>query len=355
MPTYGAHELVLPEPISNLDVRNGQIWVGTVPVQPTPASQNDQIIFPTERLFRLPVGTFDGEPQRRAILLAENVLAGNSKPGPGDDQYTVPGTWVGKLFDEGQAEVGLPAPIVLDPHPDHGHDGYSSFPGFLYTGTRWSWEDKTGQSHEIDEEELRPILTAKGYTDLQFGPLKRSGGDIVVPFISRKGDSDLTFRVARLPPNGLDDLTLDARYVRPLEDRQIDIAAAVCLGETWWLPGIANGTDGRREIVVCYLQPGATLIEFARISALASLLLPGAPKHMRERYESREPRSLLLSNGLLLIGYNGDSLFVINPKAATYKIIFHPIERGLRISDLGKGKILLWKGNGRKCYIVQTS
>ena len=349
-----AHELVFPEPISNLDVRDRVIWAGTVPVQPTPTSQNDKLIYPDEHLFSVPLASFESAGHRRAIALTESCLTGNSKPGPGDDPYTTPGSWIGKLFDEGHQTAGLPVPRIPGPRPDHGHDDYSAFPGFLYTGTRWTWEDDTGASRMIDEVDLKALIAAKGHADVSIGPLQRSKTGILVPFVSRSDISNSTFRVAHLAQYEPDNLSLDPTFVVPIGNRLVDAAAAVYSQNTWWMPSRSIDKFGHEEIQILRLRPGRELSEFARMPALTSLLPPDAPENMRGRYTPREPRSLLLSNGLLLMGYIGDSLFIISPQAATCKIIFHPVESGLRISDLGFGKILFWKENGRKCYVIDT-
>jgi hypothetical protein len=217
-----------------------------------------------------------------------------------------------------------------------------------YTGTRWTWEDEAGVSRVIDEVDLKALIAAKGHADVSIGTLQRSERDILVPFVTQSG----TFRVAHLAQSEPENLTLDPTFVVPLGNRPVDAAAAVYSQNTWWIPGLSIDMPGHEEIKVLCLRPGGELLEFARMPALTSLLPPDAPKNMRGRYTPREPRSLLLSNGLLLMGYIGDSLFVINPRAATCKVIFHPIEGGLRISDLGAGRILLWRENGRKCYVI---
>jgi hypothetical protein len=168
-----AREIVFPEPISNLDIRNRTIWAGTVPVQPTPPSPKDKLIYPDEHLFSLPLASIESAGPRTAVTLSDSRLTGNSKPGPKDDPYTTPGAWIGKLFDEGHQKIGFPAPKIPGPRPDKGHDGYSAFPGFLYTGTSWTWEDRAGASRTIDEADLKEMIAAHGYSDVSIGPLQR--------------------------------------------------------------------------------------------------------------------------------------------------------------------------------------
>jgi hypothetical protein len=341
LPSLAAHEVVFPEPISNLDIRDGLIWLGTVPVQPTPTSQNDKLTYPDERLFSVSLASIEDAGHRKVIPLNESRLTGNSKPGPNEDPYTTPGAWIGKLFDEGHRKVGLPAPGIPGPRPDHGHDEYSSFPGFLYTGTRWTWVDAAGESRTVDEVDLKALIAAKGHADVSLGPLQRSERDILVPFVAQSDTSATTFRVARLAQNEPDQLTLDQMFVVPLGRRPVDASTAVYSENTWWMSSFSTLGAGREAIHVLRLGPGAQLLDYAHIPALVSLLPPDAPKNMRGRYAPREPRSLLLSNGLILMGYVGDSLFVVNPRMTTCKIIFHPIEDGLRVSDCGGGKVLL--------------
>jgi hypothetical protein len=350
--SHEARELVLPEPISCLDVRKGQIWVGTVPVQPTPSSKDEKIFYPTEHVFSIPISRPDDKRQRASITLAESRLAGSSKPGANDDPYVTPGGWLRRLFNEGHAGLGLPAPKIVGPRPDLGHDDYSAFPGFLYTGTRWTWQDDAARFHEVDGDDLSASLAALGHSEVIIGPFRRMGSDIVVPFVSRRGTFDPTFRVVRLPSNGLEGLAFDPRFIVPLGKRPVDLGAAIYSQNSWWMPGVVDSVDGRKVIEICRFRPEAEPLSFARIDALINLIPPGAPKNMQARYTPREPRGLILSNDLLLMGYVGDSLFLINPVQASCKVLFHPIERGLRISDLGNGMILLWKENGRKCYIV---
>jgi hypothetical protein len=178
--------------------------------------------------------------------------------------------------------------------------------------------------------------------------------DVIVPFVTHSDVSNLTFRVARLALYKPDHLTFDPAFVVPLRRSSIDVSAAVYSGNMWWIPGLSTDGAGHVQISILRLRPGGELSEHARIPALTSLLPADAPANMRGRYSPREPRSLLLSNGLILMGYIGDSLFVINSRTTTCKTIFHPIESGLRISDCGSGKILLWKENGRKCYVIDA-
>jgi hypothetical protein len=68
-----------------------------------------------------------------------------------------------------------------------------------------------------------------------------------------------------------------------------------------------------------------------------------------------EANSILISKDLLLFGYDQDSIYVLRKDAKSAQLLFHPAEKGLKVTDLGDGKALLWMENARKGYVIDAS
>jgi hypothetical protein len=85
------------------------------------------------------------------------------------------------------------------------------------------------------------------------------------------------------------------------------------------------------------------------------LIAADVPPQFARAMTPSEPRSFLASDGSILFGYVNDALYRIDPNRHEVRIVFHPVENGLRITDLGNGRMFFWMGNGRKAYIVDLT
>jgi len=88
---------------------------------------------------------------------------------------------------------------------------------------------------------------------------------------------------------------------------------------------------------------------------VSSLAGPGAASGFLEQVEPTAPKALAISGDRLLFGYDRDSIYVLRPDRRGAQIMFHPALGGLKVTDLGEGRVLFWEENARKIYVIDVT
>jgi hypothetical protein len=72
------------------------------------------------------------------------------------------------------------------------------------------------------------------------------------------------------------------------------------------------------------------------------------------RLVPENPKLVPIGGGRAVFGYDHDSLYLVDQQLGHLKLLFHPASAGLRLTDLGAGRIMFWMLHARKAYIVNT-
>ena len=344
-------ELFFPGPLTVADVRANALWLGRTDI---PEVGPDVPPTLDEQVYRIGLAELKIREQAGSeLILPSPIKIGRSKVGEEFGYAENVGTWVQREFDDGDPSIGLSsAPVSSEPVREGlggivrwiGSDAYEDF--------GWSWTLPSGGRASVTEHDLKVALglpLADGVPTL--GTLQRQRGAIAVPFVVN-AENGWTFRVNLI--DRLNALLLTETKVDSWTPSlgEIEIAAARYWHGGWWVPVRVNAGRAGDRVDLFLIRGGTT-----RLFASAPLLVGEAGSlDSRDlfRLQPANPLILPVSGDRAIFGYENDSFYLIDDAKSSLNVLFHPAKKGLRIVDLGDGRVLFWTLHARKAYLIDT-
>jgi hypothetical protein len=342
-------EIFLPGPLTTADVRAGSLWLGRTDI---PSIDTVKL---EEQINRIPLSELSQEVSHSGDPISPLLVkTGYSKVG---EQYGYAegfGSWVDGEFEHGDATVGLPPEeISQDPQPEKDW-GRSRWGGLESLGTAWRWPSRGNTSTgRVTERYLLARLQRliPGNT-LSLGPLQWQVEALVLPVIAGGPNGATELRLFQLSATEPFQLT-DRTEFHFSSSGKIDISGAKIWGGNLWVPvRIGEGQPGY-HVELWRILPGRP-----QLFDTATFLVGEAGANLQTESLSRlfpeNPKLVPISSGRAIFGYDHDSLYLADERLGHLKLIFHPASAGLRLTDLGSGRLMFWKLHARKAYIINT-
>lgn len=342
-------EIMLPGPLQKADVRAGALWLGRTDI---PDERDNRL---PEQLYRISLADLRNDRASGPLSEPRPVMIGYSKIGKEYDYAEGFGAWVNRKFEDGDPTVGLPGksePLGIKEYPLWAKDARGVD---VQVGSSWSISDLGRlKGGEVTSIALIAAVRAKvALADVQLGAPRVVDTQILVPISARDTVGRAIFRVfsiQKIAPLEIDEV--EGYRLDTLLD--VDIANAVQTGSTWWVPTRVNvGRQGERlQLWQLSLHDKQA---FDWVPLLVGEVRAADPSAPLAHYEPGAFRAFPLSNGAVVFGYDGDTLYVVQPQRTKPEIVFHPAGKGLKILDLGSGLLAFWTLHARKVYLVDTS
>jgi hypothetical protein len=353
-------EIFLPGPLTIADARAGFLWLGRTDI---PAIGLGSL---QEQIERIPLDalTVDGRSNPKPISPVE-VKAGYSKVG---EQYGFAedfGTWVSNEFENGDPEIGLPAAKPSpDPWPDPGwQDVEHSRFSLLLKNDQWAeppnaemvWQwraHNTAPAGKVTErflaDGLKRFLSG---TALFMGRLQWRGDTLVFAVVAQGPEKQTELRLFEVSTTAPFRVTEHPEF-RLSSPGTFDVSGATIWNGNLWVPvRIGEGEPGYHA-ELWRLSPGAASL-YDTVPFLAGQAGSALDYKGVNRMTPLEPTLQPISGGRAVFGYMHDSLYLVDEQLGHLKLLFHPASNGLKLTDLGSGRILFWNLHARKAYIIR--
>jgi hypothetical protein len=344
-------ELYLPGPLTTAVVRAGALWLGRTDIPDLTTQGLD------EQIYRVPLESLSiRERNGAALSLPVPLKVGRSKVGEEFNYAEDFGMWTEAEFDKGDQSIQLPpAPVSPNPVQEKLGGRVRWVGGVAFEDMGWRWPARGGNPEGSVTE--RALLKALGLplTDgvPALGQIQWQSNSIAVPVVVRDRAGAWTFRVfliSKLRPLQLVELK---EYRWAPSAGTIVIGAARYWRGGWWVPLRADrGRPGDR--VDLFVVRGGAARYFATTRFLIGQAGPGLRPKDLARMTPQNPRFIPISGDRAILGYDNDSLYLIDDRQSALPVLFHPAKVGLQILDLGAGKVLFWTLHARKAYLVDT-
>jgi hypothetical protein len=187
---------------------------------------------------------------------------------------------------------------------------------------------------------------------LSIGPLQWLGDAVVVPVVTSRpisGSDLMLFELSASEPFAITE-RVEFRFY---STGNIDVSSATIWGSNLWVPvRIGEGHPGY-HVELWRIAPHQP-----QLFDTATFLIGQAGADLQAEALSRlvpeNPKLVPISDGRAVFGYDHDSLYLVDQQLGQLKLIFHPASAGLRMLDLGSGRIMFWMLHARKAYIINT-
>lgn len=349
-------ELFFPGPLTAADVRNDALWLGRTDIPKMDRESASKHL--DEQIYRIPLKQLDiAQASGTPLDLQMPVAVGSSKVGEAYGYAENHGYWVEEKFKDGDASIGLsPQAPSLDPQREKDW-GSSKWGGLQYIGMVWLWPARGATpAGRLTEREiamgLKSLLPA-GKTSL--GVLQWAGDKLALPVAVIGSDQAMEMRVFELSFANSSWQYMEQREFRlTLPSGIPEVSASIFWRERWWTP-VRFGVGSPGEHFELWQTANHRQQRFGTQPLLFGLGTKAQMANGLDHLKPSNPRLLPIHGPRALFGYDHDSLYLIDGARGKMHLIFHPTRWGLRVLDLGDGRVMFWMLHGRKAYLVDTT
>jgi len=175
---------------------------------------------------------------------------------------------------------------------------------------------------------------------------------VVVPVVSGGANGGTELRLFQLSTTEPFQLTERAEF-HLSSAGNIDVSGAKTWGGNLWVSVRVSEGQQAYHLELWRILPGQPQL-FDTVPFLVGQAGSDPQKEALSRLFPENPKLIPISSGRAVFGYDHDSLYLVDERLGHLKLLFHPASFGLRLTDLGSGRIMLWKLHARKAYIINT-
>jgi hypothetical protein len=346
---WGHREMFLPGPLTTADVRAGSLWLGRTDI---PSIETVKL---EEQINRIPLSAFSQDLAHSGDPLSPLLVkTGYSKVGKEYDYAEGFGSWVTGEFEHGDEAIGLPPEdLPQDPQPEKDW-GRSRWGGLESLGIAWRWPSrgKTPAGRVTERYLLARLQRLLPRKTLSMGPLQWQGEAVVVPVVAGGPTGARELRLFQLSASEPFQLTERTEF-HLNSPGNIDVSSAKIWGGNLWVPVRLGEGHPSYHVELWRILPGQPQL-FDTAIFLVGRAGPDLQTETLSRLLPENPKLVPISGGRAVFGYDHDSLYLVDERLGHLKLLFHPASAGLRLTDLGSGRIMFWNLHARKAYIIYT-
>lgn len=349
-------ELFFPGPLTAVDVRANALWLGRTDIPKMDRESASKQL--DEQLYRIPLqALIVAQANAPPFDLPRPVLVGRSKVGEAYNYAENEGDWVTEKFERGDPTIGLPPPSFSTDPQRETEWGPSQWGGLQKIGMAWIWPARgkvpAGRLTErVIAERLRVFVPPGAQT---LGKMQWAGDSLAIPVSVIGPDGRAMLRIFALRfATGTWQLREQPEFGLTLPTGVPEAAAATFWREGWWIP-VRLGVGRTGERFELWNTGQRRQQRYAARPLLIGLATQTQIEHGIANLQPSDPRLLPITATKALFGFDHDSLYLVDAAKGEMRVIFHPARWGLRVLDLGGGRVLFWMLHARKAYLIDTN